>query len=124
LKPEAFMPPRIRKDDSFLVFVKDQLSTIPEITPKAMFGGHGLYCGTVFFAIVYAGRLYFKTSEDIRPRYIEQGSGPFRPSDKQTLKAYYEVPTEVLEDPDTLSSWARESIAYAERMLFRSKSRM
>jgi hypothetical protein len=31
---------------------------------------------------------------------------PFRPSDKQTLKNYYEVPPDILEDEDKLIFWA------------------
>jgi DNA transformation protein len=36
--------------------------------------------------------------------------GPFRPNERQTLKSYYEVPPEVLEDPEALRSWAGEAI--------------
>ena len=36
--------------------------------------------------------------------------GPFRPNERQTLKSYYEVPPEVLADPEALLSWAREAI--------------
>lgn len=31
---------------------------------------------------------------------------PFRPNAKQTFKNYYEVPVDVMEDPDTLADWA------------------
>ena len=36
--------------------------------------------------------------------------GPFRPNERQTLKSYYEVPPEVLADPEALLSWAGEAI--------------
>ena len=36
--------------------------------------------------------------------------GPFRPNERQTLKSYYEVPPEVLDDPEALLSWAGEAI--------------
>jgi DNA transformation protein len=36
--------------------------------------------------------------------------GPFRPNERQTLKSYYEVPPDVLDEPETLLSWAREAI--------------
>jgi DNA transformation protein len=36
--------------------------------------------------------------------------GPFRPNERQTLKSYYEVPTEILEDREVFLSWAREAI--------------
>ena len=50
-----------------------------------MFGGTGLYAGKTFFAIVFAGRLYFKTDESTRTEYEARGMRPFRPSARQTL---------------------------------------
>jgi len=32
---------------------------------------------------------------------------PFRPGAKQTLRQYYEVPVDILEDPQELAAWAR-----------------
>jgi len=40
--------------------------------------------------------------------------GPFRPSARQTLKSYYEVPVEVIEDADALAAWAKRAIASRE----------
>ncbi|MGA3265418.1 MAG: TfoX/Sxy family protein [Verrucomicrobiota bacterium] len=56
-------------DDSFKEFVLDQLSTLPDVRARAMFGAHGLYQGGHFFAILDEGRLFFKTDETpIEPR--------------------------------------------------------
>ena len=102
--------------DSYRQFVLDQLAgcgavEYDTVVCRAMFGGEGLYLDGVFFAIVYAGRLYFKTDEASRGRYTELGMQPFRPSDKQTLKTYYEVPADIIEDPDRLIAWARQAAA-------------
>ena len=40
---------------------------------------------------------------------------PFRPSAKQTLKSYYEVPADVLENSDQLAAWAQEAIHLEHR---------
>jgi hypothetical protein len=40
--------------------------------------------------------------------------GPFRPSERQTLNSYYEVPPEVLADPEALLSWAGEAMRAAQ----------
>ena len=42
--------------------------------------------------------------------YLARGMGPFRPNERQTFKSYYEVPPEVLADPEALLSWAGEAI--------------
>ena len=98
------------KDDAFRTFVLDQLGQLGGVTCRAMFGGYGLYQRTVFFGIIYKGRLYFKTTSTSRAAYLKKGMKPFRPSAKQTLKTYYEVPLDIIEDQDELSAWARKAV--------------
>ena len=62
------------------------------------------------FAILYRDRLYFKVDEHSKDDYVARGMGPFRPNERQTLKSYFEVPPDVLDDPEALLSWAREAI--------------
>jgi DNA transformation protein len=101
-------------DASFVEFLLDQLRGLGEVvTPRRMFGGHGLYAGTEFFAIVADGRLYFKTDDSSRARHEAYNMGPFQPSEAQTLRNYMEVPLKVLEDSDQLCEWAREAICVA-----------
>ena len=117
-----------KEEDSFKVFVLDQLAQLGQLdqidqpgqinglgrlTCRAMFGGFGLYHGKTFFGILFKGRLYFKTSPETRTVYLEKGMKPFRPNDRQTLKSYYEVPVEIIEDPDALTDWARAAIQCA-----------
>ena len=87
-----------------------RLSGLGDISARAMFGGHGLYWRGVIFAIPYRERLYLKVDERSRPAFEARGMGPFRPNERQTLKSYYEVPPEVLADPEALLSWAGEAI--------------
>ncbi len=94
------------KSDGFRDFVLDQLDGLRGVTCRAMFGGYGLYRGDVFFGIIHKGRLYFKTDEKSRAAYRERGMKPFRPNRKQTLKTYYEVPVEIVEDAEQFAAWA------------------
>ena len=98
------------KDDSFKEFVLDQLHDLDRVTCRRMFGGYGLYQGKIFFGILYKGRLYFKTDASTRHSYLEIGMKPFRPNAKMTLKTYYEVPADIIEDPDQLMEWATKGI--------------
>ena len=102
-----------RKDDTFVEFICDQLDNFAIVTYKAMFGGYGLYCGDLFFAIVFDGRLYFKTDEESQKRYEEWDSEPFQPNAKQRLKSYFEVPIEILEEAPRLVEWAEEAYTAA-----------
>lgn len=103
------------KRDSFKDFVLEQLRGFEAVECRPMFGGFGLYLRGTFFGILYKGRLYFKTGRDTQKRYIRQGMKPFRPSAKQTLKTYYEVPVSDLEDSEKLAELAEESVREAER---------
>ncbi|MBI3014173.1 MAG: TfoX/Sxy family protein [Candidatus Tectomicrobia bacterium] len=98
------------KDDSFTEFIRDQLRDLGEVECRAMFGGYGLYHGEVFFAITFKGRLYFKTDPTTLPAYRKMGMKPFRPNARQTLKTYYEVPVDIIEDQDQLTAWARKAL--------------
>lgn len=97
-------------EDGFLEYVLDQLQAFGLVLPRAMFGGYGLYREGVFFGIVAGGRLYFKTDELARGRYLERGSEPFQPNPRQTLVTYYEVPPDVLEDAGRLADWAEDAV--------------
>lgn len=85
----------------------DQLGGLDGLSARAMFGGHGLYCEEAFFGILHKGRLYFKTDPTTWAPYLEKRMAPFRPNAKQTLNRYYEVPADIIEDPERLVEWAR-----------------
>ena len=92
--------------DTFRDFVLEQLDGLKDLRCKRMFGGYGLYCGAHFFAIVFDGRLYFKTNPDTLPEYLTYQPLVFAPSEKQILKNYREVPIDILEDGAYLLLWA------------------
>ncbi|PIR00921.1 MAG: competence protein TfoX [Nitrospinae bacterium CG11_big_fil_rev_8_21_14_0_20_45_15] len=100
------MTTKIPIDDSFRDYFLEQLDRLSGLTNRRLFGGYGFYLDGKFFAILYQGRVYFKTDIVTRAPYLEQGMQAFRPTEKQTLKNYYEVPAEVLEDSEQLMQWA------------------
>ncbi len=87
----------------------DRLSELGEITSRPMFGGQGIYWRGVIFGMVFQERLYFKVDDRSKGEYLDRGMGPFRPNERQTLKSYFEVPPDVLAEPEALLSWAREA---------------
>ena len=100
------------KHDSLTGFVMDQLSALPGLRAKAMFGGCGLYQGSDFFAILMDGRIYFKTDEHTRGAYLERGMAPFiYEKARRTMTInYFEVPPEVLENRDEFVAWATQAV--------------
>lgn len=102
-------------DDSFKEFVLDQLSALPDVRAKAMFGAQGLYSGESFFAILDEGRLFFKTDAQSQADYTARGMGPFTYEMKGRVMtmSYHEVPPDVLENAPELVVWARRAIEVA-----------
>ena len=98
------------KDESFKDFVLDQLSGLDDVEARRMFGGYGLYRDETFFGIIHRGRLYFKIDERTVGEYRKRKMKPFRPNAKQTLKSYYQVPVDIIEDADKLSEWTEAAI--------------
>lgn len=113
----------VATSDSFTDFVQDQLQDLKSVRLRRMFGGYGLYFDTTFFGILHRERLYFKTDSDSRPQYRVHGMRAFRPSAKQTLSHYYEVPPDVLEDAEELVRWAQQAISVARSAAARGKPR-
>jgi DNA transformation protein len=81
-----------------------------------MFGGVGIYAGRLFFALIADDTLYFKVDGSTRADFEARGMGPFRPyGEDGEVMQYYQVPEELLEDPETLRPWAERAIAVARR---------
>jgi DNA transformation protein len=99
----------------YLQYVLEQLDSLRGVVSRRMFGGAGLYQDDVFFGLLFRDTLYFKVNDTNRPDYESRGMGRFQPyPDKPYLSfTYYEVPIDILEDREELTSWARRSIAAA-----------
>lgn len=104
-------------DDSFKSFVLDQLSALPELRAKAMFGGHGLYSEDRFFGILDEGRVFFKVDEVTRADYEARGMMAFTYEMKGRVMTmgYYEVPPDVLENGNEVVVWAMRSVQVAAK---------
>src|SRR5260370_19828626 len=84
---------------SFRTFVIEQLSrVVPRVRARSMFGGVGIYAGTVFFALIADDTLYFKVNDSNRADFVSRGMGPFRPyGGGRETKQCFDGPPELLE---------------------------
>lgn len=101
----------MEKANGFKDYVLDQLANLRGLTCRAMFGGYGLRYREAFFGIVHKGRLYFKVTPETTDSYRALGAKPFRATKTMTLKTYYEVPADILEDAELLTEWAATASA-------------
>ena len=102
---------------TFRAFVLDQLArTTPGIRARSMFGGVGIYAADHFIALIDDDILYFKVDDLTRPQFVERGMLPFHPYGAEgEAMQYYQVPEDVLEDPEELGRWTQAAVAVAAR---------
>jgi DNA transformation protein and related proteins len=102
---------------AFRQFVLEQLQRVlPAVRARSMFGGVGVYSDDFFFALLDNDVVYFKVNDTNRGDFEARGMGPFRPfGDEGESMQYYEVPAELLEDPDALRPWADKSVLVARQ---------
>jgi DNA transformation protein len=100
--------------DSFLEYVREQIGRTTPVTARKMFGGVGLYARGLFFGLIDDDVLYFKVGEANRADFVTRGMEPFRPygPDGEVMQ-YYEVPGDLLDDPETLRTWVEKALAVA-----------
>lgn len=103
-------------DNEFVLTVSELLAPLGHIRPKRMFGGFGLYCDGVFFAIIADDVLYLKGDVQTRDTYDAMEMAPFVVSSgrAQTL-SYFEVPGDWLEGEDQLIEFAHMALGAANR---------
>ena len=101
----------------YVTYVVDQLGEFGAVTARRMFGGAGLYHEGLFFGLIADDCLYLKVDESNRPDYESAGCKPFRPfpEGKNYAMGFYEVPGNVLEDPEVLARWAAKAHEVAQR---------
>ncbi len=103
------------KHEGFKDFVLDQLHDLRGVSCRAMFGGYGLSCRGMFFGIIHQGRLYFKVTPATVASYQTRDMKPFKATAKMTLKTYYEVPPDILEDGEALAAWAERACLLTQK---------
>lgn len=97
----------------YLAYVLEQLAGVPGLRSNRMFGGIGLYSDGVFFGLIDDDTLYFKTGPANLAQYQARNMPKFMPFPDKTgaVMGYHQVPADIIEDPESLVAWARQSVA-------------
>lgn len=103
--------------ESYRSFVLEQLArAAPRIRGKSMFGGVGVYSGDHFFALIDNDTLFFKVDDSNRGDFVAARMKPWSPFESgKAATGYYELPADLLEDPDAMKPWVEKAIAVAAR---------
>ena len=105
----------IKVSAAFRDYVLAQLDELGDVTPRAMFGGVGLYRDGVFFGIIAGDAVYFKVGEANRRDFERYKAPPFKPYPDRPSTNYFAVPLAILESAQELAAWARKSLRAAAR---------
>lgn len=95
----------------------DLLAPLGAVRARRMFGGHGLYCDDLFFALIAFDRLYLKVDAQSQPAFAAAGCEPFvyDAKGKPVTVRYWTAPPEAMESPALMQPWARQALAAALR---------
>lgn len=97
-------------------YVLELLEPIGPVRTARFFGGVGISKGPLQFAMIMGNSLYFAVDDDSREKYERAGMQPFSYMTKKgriLVRKYFELPEDVLADPEQLQRWAKESIQAA-----------
>ena len=97
-------------------YVLELLEPIGRAHTGRFFGGIGLSLGSAQFAMIMGNSLYFVVDDHTRSKYEKAGMAPFSYLTKKgrtQVRRYFELPEEILTDPQALKLWADESMKLA-----------
>lgn len=96
-------------------FLQELLEPMGHIAIKRMFGGAGIWCDGLMFALVIDATTYLKVDDSNRPAFEAEGMQPFTYQGKgRTVQVgYWRLPDRLLDEPDELLDWARGALAVA-----------
>jgi TfoX/Sxy family transcriptional regulator of competence genes len=92
----------MKKNNSFVTFVMDQLRGVGAVSCRAMFGGHAVYCDAKVVALICDDQLFVKPTESGREMLENVVEKPPYPG----AKPYFLIESE-LEDGERLCELIR-----------------
>lgn len=103
--------------DSFADFLSDLLGGLGGVTVRRMFGGSGVFCDGLMFAIVADDVLFLKVDDGNRAAFEAEGLGPltYEAKGRTVVLPYWQVPERLFDEPDEMLAWARAALLAARR---------
>lgn len=87
------------------------------IRVKAMFGGYGVYCDELFFAVVIDGDIGLKVDKENEAAFADAGCTPlvYRRTKEPMPMSFWSVPADALDSEEAMRPWARLALDAAVR---------
>ncbi|ANK72484.1 TfoX/Sxy family protein [Ensifer adhaerens] len=89
--------------------IEDMFAVLGPVTIKRMFGGKGIYCQGVIFALEVDGEILLKGDEQTAPALEAAGSRQwaYDGKGKPVKMPYWSIPDDAFDDPDEMARWVR-----------------
>ena len=100
-------------DENYLALITDQMSEIPNVDTKKMFGGLGFFREGIMFAIIGGGNFRLWADASNIADFEKHGMSNYRPRPNSKVMPYWKVPIEIMEDKAMLAIWAEKSYTVA-----------
>lgn len=97
----------------FIDHILDTLSPLGPVAARRMMGGATLYLGDLTFGKISDDMLYLKVGANNIADFEDAGSGPltYMRGDKEiALKSHWQMPEDLMDDPDEIVAWARRAV--------------
>ncbi len=113
------------ESEGFIEFAVELLGRAGPVRARAMFGGHGLYCGGVMIGLVDDDEIFLKTDAATRPRFEEAGCRQwiFEGGGKEMRSSYFRPPDEAHDSPEEMEPWGRLALGAARRAAAEKRAR-
>lgn len=108
--------------------IEDIFSGLGAIIIKNMFGGKGIYHQGLIIALEVDGEILLKADAHSAPDFALAGALQWAYENKKTGKPakmpYWSIPHKALDDPDTMTLWARKAFEASLRSKAKNKPRI
>lgn len=104
----------------FLTFIQELFAPLGGVSIRRMFGGAGIYCRGVMFALIHDDTVYLKADAESRKAFEARGCGQFvyggkdkEGKAKPMAMSYWQMPSELIDDAEEAVNWAKTALAVA-----------
>ncbi|WP_341703798.1 TfoX/Sxy family protein [Ferrovibrio sp.] len=99
----------------FIEFAQELFAPLGGVSTRRMFGGAGIYCRGLMFGLIHDDTIYLKADAETAKAFEARGCGPFiyDGKGKPVQMSYWQMPAELIDDPDGAVTWAKTALGVA-----------
>ncbi len=109
-------------DQGLVDWVAEAMAPVGHVTARRMFGGAGLYCDGIIFALIAMDDLWFKGDAESAAAWDALGADHFtydKAGGKVGVTSYRRAPSDAHDDPEALRRYGEMGLAASLRKVRR-----